>query len=284
MAAHVVSVGEFRIARILDHVHWWDGGTFFGVVPKTLWSKKAPPDDRNRIPVAFNCYLIEGGGHTILVETGCGDKPDARARERMSLPLDAAPLREVIAQHGFDPEAIDIVINSHLHWDHCGGNTILEGAGARAAFPRARYYASRGEWEHAHERLARDGVSYNDLNYDPLVNSGRMTLVDGEGEIVPGVNMRRTPGHNRDMCIVTVENGGAAFCFFSDLVPTAAHVQPTWVLSFDLYPLETIENKHRWLGAAADGNWVCGFAHEVEMGFARIRRDSKKHFTAEPAL
>ena len=283
-----VGVGEFRIARILDHVHWWDGGTFFGVVPKTLWSKKAEPDDRNRIPVAFNCYLIEGRGHTILVETGCGDKPDERMRERMSLAPDAAPLTEVIAQHGFDPESIDIVINSHLHWDHCGGNTILDGAtrgaGARPAFPRARYFASRGEWEHAHERLSRDGVSYNDLNYDPLVDSGQMTLVDGDGEVSPGVWMRRAPGHNRDMCVITVESGGETFCFLSDLTPTAAHVQPTWVLAFDLYPLQTIENKHLWLGAAADGNWICGFGHEVEMAFARIRRHPKTHFAAEAVL
>jgi glyoxylase-like metal-dependent hydrolase (beta-lactamase superfamily II) len=279
-----ITVGEFRIARILDHVHRWDGGTFFGVVPKTLWSRKAVPDDLNRIPVAFNCYLIEGRGHTILVETGCGDKPDERMRERISLPVGAAPLDEVIAAHGFDPGAIDIVINSHLHWDHCGGNTILEGASARPAFPRARYFASRGEWEHAHERLSRDGVSYNDLNYDPLVASGRMALVDGDCEVSPGVWMRRAPGHNRDMCVIVVESGGQTFCFLSDLVPTAAHVQPTWVLAFDLYPLETIENKHLWLGRAADGGWLCGFGHEVEMGFARIRRHPKKHFVAEAAL
>lgn len=277
-----VMVGEYRIARILDHVHWWDGGTFFGVVPKTLWSKKIAPDDRNRIAIAFNCYLIQGGGHTILVETGCGDKPDARMRERMSLPLDAAPLGEMIAREGYDPAAIDIVINSHLHWDHCGGNTILDGDSARAAFPQARYFANRSEWEHAHERLARDGVSYNDLNYDPLVASGQMTLVEGDCEIAPGVWMRRAPGHNRDMCVIVVESGGQTFCFFSDLVPTAHHTQPTWTLSFDLYPLQTIENKHRWLGEAADGDWICGFAHEVEMGFARIRRDPKTHFAAEP--
>jgi glyoxylase-like metal-dependent hydrolase (beta-lactamase superfamily II) len=276
-----VAVGGFRIARILDHTHRWDGGTFFGVVPKTLWGRKVTADERNRIPVAFNCYLIEGGGHTILVETGCGDKPDAVMRERMNLALDAAPLAEVIAQHGFDPGKIDVVLNSHLHWDHCGGNTILEGSSARAAFPAARYFASRGEWEHAHERLSRDGVSYNDLNYDPLVTSGQMTLVDGDHEVTPGVWMRRAPGHNRDMCVIVVESGGDTFCFFSDLVPTAAHTQPTWTLSFDLYPLQTIESKHQWMGAAADGNWICAFSHEVEMAFARIRRHPKTHFVAE---
>jgi glyoxylase-like metal-dependent hydrolase (beta-lactamase superfamily II) len=276
-----VQVGEFRIARILDHIHWWDGGTFFGVVPKTLWSRKVTPDDLNRIPVAFNCYLIQGRGHTVLVETGCGDKPDERMRERINLPADAAPLAEVISGHGFDPRSIDTVINSHLHWDHCGGNTILDGGGARPAFPGARYFASRGEWEHAHERLSRDAVSYNDLNYDPLVASGQMTLVDDDCEVAPGIRMRRAPGHNRDMCVITVASGGETFCFFSDLVPTAAHTQPTWMLSFDLYPLQTIENKHLWMGAAADRNWICGFSHEVEMNFARIRRHPKTHFAAE---
>ncbi len=279
-----ITVGEFRIARILDHVHRWDGGTFFGVVPKTLWSRKAEPDERNRIPVAFNCYLIEGRGHTILVETGCGDKPDERMRERIALPVGAAALDEVIAAHGFNPSAIDIVINSHLHWDHCGGNTILDGSSSRAAFPQARYFASRGEWEHAHARLSRDGVSYNDLNYDPLVAEGQMVLVDGDCEVLPGVWMRRASGHNRDMCVITVESGGETFCFLSDLVPTAVHVQPTWVMAFDLYPLETIENKQLWLGKAADGDWVCGFAHEVEMSFARIRRHPKTQFVAEAAL
>jgi len=264
-------------------VHWWDGGTFFGVVPKTLWSRKAAADELNRIQVAFNCYLICGGGHTILVETGCGDKPDALMRERMKLPPDAAPLGEVIAEQGIDPDSIDMIINSHLHWDHCGGNTIVENGAARAAFPRARYFACRGEWEHAHERLERDRVSYNDLNYDPLVASGQMTLVEPNCEITPGVRMHRAPGHNRDMCAIAVESGGETFCFLSDLVPTAAHVQPTWVLGFDLYPLETIENKHRWLGAAADGNWICGFGHELEMSFARIRRHPKTQFAAEPA-
>ena len=279
-----VRVGDFHIARILDHVHWWDGGTFFGVVPKALWSKKKSPDRSNRIAVAFNCYLIQGAGYTVLVETGCGDKPDARARERMNLPPDAASLSEVIGQNGFDPASIDIIVNSHLHWDHCGGNTILtpDGLDSKPAFPRAHYFARRGEWEHAHERLARDGVSYNDLNYDPLVESGQMTLVDSDCEVAPGVWMRHAPGHNRDMCVITVESRGETFCFLSDLTPTAAHVQPTWLLSFDLYPLETIENKHRWLGRAADEHWVCGFGHEVDMGFATIRRHPKTHFTAEP--
>src|SRR5579864_1646463 len=277
-----VSVGDFEVSLIRHSIHCWDGGTFFGVVPKTLWSRKFESDELNHIPVGCNCYIIRTGDHTILVETGGGDKMDARARERMKLPPEAEPLPDAIARQGFDPEAIDIVINSHLHWDHCGGNTFLCDGGARAAFPRARYFAARGEWEHAHERLARDKVSYIDANYDPLVESGQMTLVDGDCQVVPGVWMRRAPGHNRDMRVITAESRGQTFCFLSDLVPTTAHTQPTWVMAFDLYPLETIETKMKWLETASRNGWVCGFAHDHAVGFARIADSPKTRFSAVP--
>jgi glyoxylase-like metal-dependent hydrolase (beta-lactamase superfamily II) len=270
------TVGDFEIAHIQAGIYRWDGGAVFGVVPKTLWSKRTSSDDLNRVPLAFNCYLIRTGDHTILVESGGGDKMDERWRERTGQPGVPAPLPEILARQGYDPETIDIVIDSHLHWDHCGGNTVLRSDGSVApAFPRARYWAVRGEWEHAHERLARDSVSYIDANYDPLVECGQMTLVDGDHEVAPGVWMRRAPGHNRDMMAITASSGGQTFCFLSDLVPTAAHLHPTWVAAFDLFPLETIESKMRWLGAAAEGNWICGFAHDTEMGFAGVEADEK---------
>ncbi|MBZ5727854.1 MAG: MBL fold metallo-hydrolase [Acidobacteriia bacterium] len=278
VAGDRVVLGDCEISLIRDSVYWWDGGTFFGVVPKTLWSRKIAADELNRIPAAFNCYLLRTASHSILIETGGGDKMDARARERMKLPPESEPLPLVIARHGFDPERIDIVVNSHLHWDHCGGNTVLAGERALPAFPRARYFAPRGEWEHAHRRLARDRVAYIDANYDPLVESGRMTLVEGDHEVVPGVWMRRAPGHTHHMTVITAESGGRTFCFLSDLVPTASHLQPTWVLAFDLDPLATIENKTRWLAAAAEGGWLCGFGHDTELAFARIRTDPKTGF------
>ncbi len=282
-AASTLVVGDLEISCIQYGIYRWDGGALFGVVPKTLWSKKTPADDLNRIGLAFNGYLVRTSDHTILIETGCGDKMDARARARMDVPAETEPLPSIIAGQGFDPDAIDIVINSHLHWDHCGGNTLLNGGlPARPAFPRARYVASRAEWEHAHERLARDSVSYIDANYDPLVDSGQMTLVEGDWEVAPGIWMRRAPGHNRDMMVITASSGAETFCFLSDLVPTLAHLQPTWVAAFDLYPLETIQSKIDWLTAAVNGNWRCGFGHEVEMPFARILRDPKSGFSAAP--
>jgi glyoxylase-like metal-dependent hydrolase (beta-lactamase superfamily II) len=275
-----VVVGDFEITHVQAARYRWDGGAFFGVVPKTLWGRKAPTDELNRIDVAFNSYVIRTGEHTILVETGAGDKLDERSRLRMALPPEAEDLRETIAARGIDPESIDLVVNSHLHFDHCGGNTIVKGGGASAAFPRARYVALRAEWEHAHRRHPRDSVSYIDANYDPLVASGRMTLVDGDHEVAPGVWLRRAPGHNRDMCVVTAESGGRTFCFWSDLVPTKNHLQPTWVTAFDLFPVETIDQKTAWLGRAADEGWVVGFGHDAFVGFARIERDEKAGFRA----
>src|SRR5215469_5538151 len=277
------SLGNFEVTLFRHSVHWWDAGTYFGVVPKTLWGPKVQTDEQSRMPSAFNCYLIRTDEHTILVDTGWGDNFDERARERMKLPAEALePLPEAMARQGVDAESVDIVINSHLHFDHCGWNTINQGGVWKAAFPRARYFVARGEWEHAHERLARDSVSYLDANYDPLGESGQMTLVGAECEVVPGVAMRRAPGHNRDMAVVTATSQGRTFCFFSDLVPMRHHVQPTWVMSFDLYPLECIETKTRWLGAAADGNWICGFSHDTEVAFARIDRHPKRQFEASP--
>jgi glyoxylase-like metal-dependent hydrolase (beta-lactamase superfamily II) len=273
-------VGDFEITHVRAARYRWDGGAFFGVVPKTLWGRKSPADELNRIDVAFNCYIVRTGEHTILIETGVGDKLDPRARERMAMPPEHEPLAGVVAALGIDPESIDIVVNSHLHFDHCGGNTVLTGDGAVAAFPRARYVASRPEWEHAHDRHPRDSVSYNDANYDPLVGCGQMMLVAGDHEVVPGIWMRRAPGHNRDMSVITVSSGGRTFVFWSDLVPTMNHLQPTWVAAFDLYPMQTIDQKNEWLGRAADERWICGFGHDPKVGFARIERDEKRQFRA----
>jgi len=276
-----VALGDFEITLVRAGFYWWDGGAIFGVVPRTLWSKKFAPDELNRIRFGFNCYVIRTGEHSILIETGAGDKLDSRARARMKLPDRELPLPEILAAQGIDPESIDIVINSHLHFDHCGGNTVLSNGAAKPAFPRARYYTRRGEWEHAHERHIRDSVSYIDANYDPLVESGRMVLLDGDCEIAPGVALKLAPGHNRDMGVVTVTSGGQTFCFFSDLIPSSAHVTPSWVAAFDLFPLEAIDVKIQWMSEAARGNWVCGFGHDPEVAFAHIEKDGQT-FSAVP--
>ncbi len=277
-----MTLGDFEITPIRAGYYWWDGGAMFGVVPKALWNRKFPADDLNRIRHGFNCYLIRTGDRSILIETGLGDKRDPLARERMRVAPATPSIAETLEAHGIDPASIDAVVNSHLHWDHCCGNTRDRGGRWEASLPRAHYYAARGEWEHAHKRLIRDSVSYLDENYDPLIDAGRMTLVGPDFEVAPGVWMRRAPGHNRDVALVTAESGGQTFCFLSDAVPMSGHVTPSWVAAFDLFPLESIQTKTQWLGRAADGNWICAFAHDPEIDFARIVRDPKTTFRAAP--
>ena len=270
-----VEIGDFRVTLVRAGTYWWDAGAMFGVVPKSLWSRHVTPDELNRIPLAFNCYVIETGAHTVLVETGGGDKMGQRERDRMRLPPPVS-LPQLIAREGLDPEKIDLVLNTHLHWDHCGWNTVLRDGVATSAFPAATYYTRRAEWEHAHERHPRDSVSYIDANYDPLVESGRMILFDeAEREIAPGIRMTLAPGHNRDMMVVTAESRGETFAFFSDLVPSTAHLTPTWVAAFDLYPLETIARKRAWLERAAAGGWTCGLGHDPLADFVKVRQDDE---------
>jgi glyoxylase-like metal-dependent hydrolase (beta-lactamase superfamily II) len=241
----------------------------FGVVPKTLWSKHQPADESNRIEAGFNCFVIETKSERILIETGGGVRHDERARERMRLP-DPPRLADTLAAHGFEAASIDLVINTHLHWDHCGGNTVDDGERVLPALLRARYVTQRGEVEHAREQHPRDAVSYRAVNYEPLIESGRMQLLDGDGEIAAGVEVRVAPGHNRDMMVVLVRSGDETWCHFADLVEYASQLTPTWVSGFDLFPLQTIASKTELLGRAAEEGWWCSFGHDPGIGFAKI--------------
>ena len=260
-----VSVGDFRITLVRAGSYWWDGGAMFGVVPKSLWSKTQPADDQNRIEAGFNCYVVEAAGQRILIDTGGGVRHDPRAAERMRL-SEPPRLREVLASHGFDPQSFDLVINTHLHWDHCGGNTLEDAP----AFPKARYVTQRGELDHAREQHPRDAVSYRAVNYEPLVDAGVLHLLDGDSDVAPGVEVRVAPGHNRDMMIVIVRSHGETWCHLADLAPYAAQVIPTWVSGFDLFPMETIASKTEILERAASEGWWCSFAHDPAIAFAKI--------------
>src|SRR5580704_4533394 len=260
-----VSVGDFRVTLVRAGSYWWDGGAMFGVVPKTLWSKTQPADAQNRIEAGFNCFVIETDGRRILIDTGGGVRHDPRAAERMRLP-DPPRLGEALSSHGFEPESFDLVINTHLHWDHCGGNTAEDGP----TLPRARYITQRGELEHAREQHPRDAVSYRAVNYEPLVEAGVLHLLDGDGDVAPGVEVRVAPGHNRDMMIVVVRSHGETWCHLADLAPYAAQVAPTWVSGFDLFPIQTIASKTEILERAASEGWWCSFAHDPAIAFAKI--------------
>jgi len=261
-------VGDFELTVLSDGNYWADGGSMFGVVPKALWSKRIEADERNRIPVGLNSILVRTGDHNVLIETGIGAKLDDRMR-RVFEPQEK--LLRSFEQAGVAPEEIDIVINTHLHFDHCGWNTVRENGRLRPTFPRARYFAQEGELRHARLQLERDRVSYLTENYDPLVESGQMELLRGSREIVPGISVEVFPGHTEHMQAVLIQSGGATACYISDLIPDRAHLDLTWVLSFDLFPLQTIESRKRFYARAVPEQWLVLFTHDVTKPWARVR-------------
>ena len=218
---HRMTLGEFELTVFSDGLYPLDGGAFFGVVPKIMWSKKMLSDEKNRVTAGLNSLLIRTGKETVLIETGMGNKLSERMVKFYGQP---AKLLENLGAAGIAPEDVDIVINSHLHFDHCGWNTVRDKNGKIVpTFPRAKYYAPEGEWQYARNPSERDAISYLSENYDPLVESGQMTLLKGGEEIVPGITMETFPGHTASMQGIIVTSGGKTACYISDLIPTTAH-------------------------------------------------------------
>ncbi len=273
------TLGDFELTAISDGIYYLDGGAFFGVVPKTLWSKKNTADKDNRVPTGLNSVLVRTGDKNILIETEIGNKlPEKMAR----IYGQPAKLLENLGTAGVAPDEIDIVINTHLHFDHCGWNTIRQGDKVVATFPKAKYYVQEGEWKHAHGNQ-RDSVSYLHENYDPLVESGQMQLLRGDQKIVPGISVQVFPGHTRDMQAVTIQSGGQTACYISDLIPTSAHVELNWIMAFDLYPLETIESRKRYYSRAIPEKWLTMFTHDPEIPWAYLEKDERGKIIAKAA-
>jgi glyoxylase-like metal-dependent hydrolase (beta-lactamase superfamily II) len=266
-----MDLGDFELGVFSDGVYPLDGGAFFGVVPKVMWSRKAAADERNFIMAGLNSLLVRTGEHNVLIETGIGNKLSERMVKIYGQP---AKLLDNLAAAGVSPDDIDIVINTHLHFDHCGWNTVRKGDRAVATFPKAKYYVQEGEWQHAQEQHVRDAVSYISDNYNPLIESGQMELLRGDREIVPGVSVRVCPGHTAHMQAVVVSSGGKTTCYISDLIPTSAHLDLTWVMAFDLYPLETINSKRRYYEQALPGKWLTVFTHDDAVPWGYVEQDS----------
>jgi glyoxylase-like metal-dependent hydrolase (beta-lactamase superfamily II) len=271
MARFRTSIGDFELTSLSDGIHHLDGGAYFSVVPKTLWSKKLQPDENNRVPSGLNSVLIRTGDKNILIETGIGNKLPEKMAQIYGQP---AKLLDSLHAAGLAPEDVDIVINSHLHFDHCGWNTIRQNGGVRSTFPNARYYVQEGEWQHAHEDQ-RDSVSFFAENYDPLVESGQMQLLRGSAEIVPGISVEVYPGHTRDMQAIYVRGGGKTACYISDLIPTSSHLDLYWLMSFDLYPVQSVESRKRFYTRALPENWLVMFTHDHQIPWAYLEKDAR---------
>lgn len=275
-------LGDLELHLVSDGGFGLDGGAMFGVVPKVLWERVKPADERNRIRMTTNCLLVRRGEDLVLIDSGIGDKGDERFSQIFALEDGAERLPDSIRRAGFALGDVTHVVLSHLHFDHCGWNTRREGGRLVPTFPNARYWIQEGELAHAREPNERDRASYDPRNWEALFEAGVVELFGEEAEPVPGVRAVRAPGHNADMCIVLVDGGGGERAvFWADLVPTAAHVPFPWIMGYDLYPMTTLENKKRWLPQAAREGWLCVFEHDPELPLGRLVEERPGRYRAE---
>lgn len=283
------SFGHVQIIVCTDGTALFDGGAMFGVVPKTLWSRKTSADDQNRIAIGLNCVVVKIAGKTVLIETGFGNKLTPKLREIYGA---QQLLPQSLAAAGISPTSVDIVINSHLHWDHCSWNTTLHPDGTLTpTFPNAQYIAHRGEVEHGRQQFDRDRISYVAANYEPLLQTGQMHLLSAQdfdssglcrilhGEGDTALALELYPGHTQQVMAVHITSGGHHACFISDLIPTAAHLDPTWAMGFDLDPIRTIQERKRFYQQAIPNHWLVLFPHDHITPFAHLAQDEKGKIT-----
>jgi glyoxylase-like metal-dependent hydrolase (beta-lactamase superfamily II) len=266
--------GDYRVEIIPDTEFRLDGGAMFGVVPRVVWERVSPPDDKNRIRMNMNCVFIDTGKDKILIETGIGEKWSPKHIEMYGI-FRARPLAETLFERtGCRPEDITVVVNTHLHFDHAGGNTI--GTDAASQFPNARYLVSSSELKHAEKPHERDRASYLSENWRPVSDSGQLEEMPSDYEVVPGLSMQTIRGHSDTMQTWRLDRGGDTLYGFADLIPTRHHVPLPWIMGYDLYPTETLAFKKEVLPQAMNENWLCLFYHDLDTPVSTIQtRDGK---------
>ncbi len=276
---HRTVLGDFELTVVSDGTYLLDGGGFFGVVPKSLWSRKVTANENNLVSSGLNSLLVRTGKKNILIETGIGNKLSEKMVRIYGQP---AQLLDNLRAAGIVPEEIDIVINSHLHFDHCGWNTVRTDGKIAATFPNAKYYAPEGEWQYARHPSLRDAISFISENYDPLVESGQMTLLKGGEEVWPGISVKTFPGHTAHMQAVLVTSAGKMACYISDLIPTSAHLDLSWGMSYDLYPLQTIDSKKKYYAEAIPQKWLTVFTHDPVTPWGYVEAGEKGKLVVRP--
>jgi glyoxylase-like metal-dependent hydrolase (beta-lactamase superfamily II) len=271
--ARTFSVGRLRCHTLEGGLQRLDGGAMFGVVPRPLWQKRALPDERHRIQLAMRCLLIEHPDGLVLIDTALGNKEDAKFLEIYGVENGglegATQLEDALASAGFLPSDVKWVINTHLHFDHAGGNTTIDPElendprrHVRPTYPNATYVVQRGELEFAQHTNERTRASYLPPNFEPIAAAHRWKTVEGDAEILPGVSARLTPGHVPFHQSVLIQDGGETAVFLADLIPTTAHLPLPWIMGYDLEPLRTLESKRALLRDAAAGGWRLVFEHD----------------------
>jgi len=278
-APSAITIGPYTVRFLSGGRFRLDGGAMFGVVPKVLWNRAAPADERNRIRMAMNCLLIEGDGKRVLVDAGSGTKDDAKFRDIYAIERPEG-LIEDLRTAGIAPEQVDTVALTHLHFDHCGGGTSRgEDGVVRPTFPKAHYLVRRQEWDDAHHANERNRASYLSDNYDPLAQSGQLILHAQDIEILPGVWMKNLPGHTLGHQGVFFDIPGSRALYAVDLIPTAAHLPLPFIMGYDLYPMMTLETKRAVLKDAIRENWIILLEHDPDLRAVRIGGEVQRaHF------
>jgi len=266
--------GGYRVEVIPDTEFRLDGGAMFGVVPRVLWERVCPPDDLNRVRLNMNCVFVETPSERILIETGIGEKWSEKETKMYGIFREKPFAESLFEITGCRPEDITIVVNTHLHFDHAGGNTI--GNTAVPQFANARYYISRSEFEHANAPHERDRASYLPSNWQPIKAAGQIELKPDNYEVVDGLKMETVVGHSKTMQTWRMDRGGQTLYGFADLIPTRHHLALPWIMGYDLYPAETLEFKKKTVPQAAAENWTCLFYHDFEMPICRVVEENGK--------
>ena len=277
-----MNFGEHRVEIIPDTEFRLDGGAMFGVVPRVFWERVLPPDEKNRVSMNMNCVFIDTVKDKILIETGIGEKWSEKELNIYGIFRERSFADSLHDIAGCRPEDITIVVNTHLHFDHCGGNTITSNGKAVPQFPNARYLISKNEFEHAENPHERDRASYISENWRPIAENGQLELMPGEFEVIPGLRFDTHAGHNKSMLTWRLDSNGQTMYGFADLIPTTHHISLPWIMGYDLYPIETLEFKNRILPHAVTEKWLCVFYHDAEQAVSRLVESEGKLKLAQP--
>lgn len=269
--------GDVEIVMLSDGTFRLDGGAMLGVIPKTLWQRRIEPDDLNRIPMSVRPALVRTRDRNILIDAGLGTKLGVKETEMYAIDR-TNHLDRALAEAGLTAADIDIVLATHLHFDHAGGFTSLIDGVLMPRFPNARYLIRRGEWDDAMHPHERNRASYLAENYVPLLNAGVVDFIEGDGELFPGISVWRTGGHTMHHQIVKIEAGGRTVVFAADLLPTTAHLDEAWIMGYDLYPVDSLKYKKPFVAEAIAGQYVILFEHDpvVTAGILRLEGGRKR--------
>ena len=267
--------GDVELFVVSDGYFWLDGGSMFGVVPKVLWNRLTPSDDRNRIRLALNCLLISTDGKNVLVDTGIGDRFSEKLIEIYRIERNANLLSS-LTNLGVQPADVDIVINTHLHFDHCGGNTVERNGKYLPAFPKAKYVIQEKEWYAALNTDEKTESSYRRSDFIPLEETEQLMLIDGEYEVAPGVVALVTDGHTRGHQSVLITSNSQCALYLGDLIPTVHHLKIPYTTSYDQYPVDLTRCKKEIIKKAVDNNWLLIFEHDPDITFAYLAEEGEK--------